>query len=142
MSSSDRRDIPLPGIVFIDPDVPDTTVLLTGFSPGESACVFDPSGDVLTQIANNVATENPNDFPSISIVGHGAAGEIQFGSTTLNADDLSNDAAALAKIGAAIARGGELALYACNFGEGATGEQLIADVSSYAGGVDVAAGTH
>jgi hypothetical protein len=77
----------------------------------------------------------------VQIVSHGAAGEIELGSTTLNDSDLPGHAAALASIGSALAKGGNLSLYACNTAQGATGQQFIADLSHLAG-ADVAAATH
>ena len=45
-------------------------------------------------------------------------------------------------IGAALATDGDLALYACDTAAGDVGRQFIADLSTYTGGVDVAAATH
>ena len=82
------------------------------------------------------------DLASIAIVGHGAAGQIDVGGATLDAADLSNDADALSRIGAALAPGGQLDLYACNTAAGASGQAFIDDLSKAAGGVDVVASTH
>ena len=60
--------------------------------------------------------------------------EIQIGATTLDAGDLSNESVALAQIGAALAPGGDLQLYACDTASGITGLQFISDLSQAAGG--------
>ncbi len=130
-------------VVFIDLRTPDLQALIDGLKPGERAFVLDPSSDGVQQIADIPATNNLTNLTSISIVGHEApSGAIELGSTVLNDADLSQEAVALAKIGSSIAPGGDLALYSCDTAATATGRQFIADLSHYAGGVDVAAATH
>ena len=128
-------------VVFIDSNVPDIADLLSGLAPGEVAFVLDPTSDGVQQIANILAANSLTNLSSISIVGHGASGAIDLGSTVLNDGDLSGHAGALSQIGAALAPGGDLQLYSCNTASGATGRQFIADLSSYAGGAQVAAST-
>ena len=129
-------------VVFIDSDVPDLQQLIDGAKPGERVFVINSSSDGVQQIAAILAADDLTNLSSISIVGHGSAGAIQLGSTTLDAADLSSEAAALSQIGASLAPGGDLALYSCDTAAGAAGQQFIADLSAYAGGVDVAAATH
>ena len=128
-------------VVFINSNVPDLQDLLNGLAPGVEAFVIDPSSDGLAQIAAILATNDLTNLSSISIVGHGAAGQVQVGSTTLDAGDLSSDSAALAQIGAALAPGGAFQLYACDVASGTAGQQFIAELSQYAGGATVAAST-
>jgi Domain of unknown function (DUF4347)/SdrD B-like domain/Bacterial Ig domain len=129
-------------IVFIDSRVPDLQDLVEGVDPGTQVFVLDPSSDGIQQIADILAANNLDGLTSISIVGHGAAGQIDLGSTVLDDSDLSRHSAALAQIGAALAPGGTLQLYGCDVASGATGQQFIADLSHFAGGADVAAATH
>jgi hypothetical protein len=128
-------------VVFIDSNVPDIADLLGGLQPGEVAFVIDPGSDGVQQIANIIAANNLTNLSSISIVGHGAAGAIDLGSAVLNDGDLSGHASALAQIGAALAPGGDLQLFACSVASGTAGQQFIADLSSYVGGAPVAAST-
>ncbi len=139
---SDDKELAVQAAVFIDSDVPDLAALLAGLAPGEEAFVLDPASDGVKQIADIIAAQHLTNLSSISIVGHGAAGAIHLGSTTLDDGDLSTEAPALAAIGSALAPGGDLALYACDVGAGATGQQFIANLSAYASGVEVAAATH
>ncbi|HEY1748395.1 MAG TPA: DUF4347 domain-containing protein, partial [Xanthobacteraceae bacterium] len=125
-------------VVFIDSDIPDLQGLLNGLAPGVEAFVINPSSDGLAQIAAILAANNLGNLSSLSIVGHGATGQIQIGATTLDAGDLSNESVALAQIGAALAPGGDLQLYACDTASGVTGLQFISDLSQ-AAGVRVAA---
>ena len=126
-------------LVFIDADVPDLAVLLAGLTPQETAYVLDPSSDGLAEIADIIAADHDSDLASIAIVGHGAAGQIEVGGATLDAADLAGDAAALSRIGAALAPGGQLDLYACNTAAGANGQTFVDDLSKAAGGVDIVA---
>ena len=129
-------------VVFIDSDVPDIQDLIAGLAPGVKAFVLNASSDGVEQIAGILAADDLTDLSSISLVGHGAAGEIQLGSSVLDTSDLSSESAALAQIGAALAPGGDLQLYACDTASGASGQQFIADLSQYAGGAAIAASSN
>ena len=100
--------------------------------------MIDAGSDGLDQIAGILKSEHLGNLSGIQIVAHGAAGELELGSTTLNDSDLSDHASALATIGNALASGGDLSLYACDTAQGASGQQFIADLSHLAG-VNVAA---
>src|ERR1700704_3750191 len=142
MSDTDPELIAPRKIVFIDANVPDLQGLLSGLAPGEQAFVLDPASDGVKQIASILAEGNLSNLAAISIVGHGSTGAIDLGSTVLDEGDLSSEATALAQIGSALAPDGEIALFACDTAAGAAGQQFIADLSQYAGGVHVAAATH
>ena len=129
-------------VVFIDSSVPDLQDLLSGLQPNEVAFVLDPSSDGITQIADILAANGLTNLSAISIVGHGAAGEIQLGSAVLDDSDLAQHSDALAQIGASLAPGGALQLYGCDVASGASGQQFIVDLSQFVGGADVAAATH
>ena len=142
MSDTDTQLISPQEVVFIDANVPDLQALLDGLATGVEAFVLDPAGDGVQQIADILAQNNLDDLSAISIVGHGASGEIVLGSSVVDESDLLNHAAALAQIGASLIPGGSLQLFACDVASGATGQQFIADLSQFAGGVSVAAATH
>src|ERR1700721_456366 len=116
-------------VVFIDSGVPDIQDLLDGLKPGEQAFVIDGNSDGLDQIAAILKADDLTGLSSISIVGHGPAGEIDRGSTAIDDANLSSDASALSTIGASLAPGGNLSLYACDTAAGASGHQFIADLS-------------
>src|SRR6201995_1900153 len=108
----------LPGmatqVVFIDSRTPDIAALINGALPGEQIFVLDPTQDGLGQIASILSENDLTGLSGISIVGHGASGEIDLGSPVVDDANLASDAAALATIGASLAPGGNLALYACD----------------------------
>ena len=129
-------------VVFINLRVPDLQDLLKGLNSDEQAFIINGHSDGLDQIVALLEANHLTDLSAISIVGHGASGEIDLGSTVLDDANLAGDAAALSVIGAAIAPGGNLALFACDTAAGSAGQKFISDLSSFAGGVDVAAATH
>src|ERR1700722_13165940 len=131
-----------PQVVFIDSRVPDISDLLAGLQPGEQAFVIDPSSDGLEQIAAILAANNLTNLASISIVSHGATGELELGSSLITDGNLSDNASALATIGAALAPGGAIQLYGCDVAEGQAGQQFINDFSTLTGGAVVDASTH
>ncbi len=112
-------------VVFIDANVPDLQDLLNGLAPSTQAFVLDPSSDGVQQIAAILAANNLSDLSSISIVGHGAAGRINLGSSVLDESNLSAHAEALAQIGAALAPGGDLQLLACDVASGTSGQYFF-----------------
>src|SRR5262249_55194773 len=79
---------------------------------------------------------------TISIVSHGAVGEVTLGATMLTEANLADHAAALAEIGAALGAGGTLQLFGCDVGQGAAGQQFVNDLAMFAGRVNVAPATH
>ncbi len=129
-------------VVFIDSRVPDLQDLLKGLNSDEQAFVINGHSDGLDQIVALLEANHLTDLSAISIVGHGASGEIDLGSTVIDDANLAGEAAALSVIGAAIATGGNLALFACDTAAGPAGQKFISDLSAFAGGVDVAAATH
>jgi hypothetical protein len=120
-SAADIHDV-----VFIDSNVPDIQDILNGLKPGEKAFVIDANSDGLSQIATILQTQHLANLSGIEIVAHGASGQLELGSTTVNDADLAGHAAALSAIGSALAPGGDLALYACDTAAGATGQQSSA----------------
>ena len=110
--------------------------------PGVEAFVLDPHRDGLRQIAAILARHHLTDLSSISIVGHGSSGVIDVGGTTLDGADLSTYTAELAKIGAALAPGGDLQLYACDVGQGTAGDAFLQQLSQATGGANIAAASH
>src|SRR5262245_27015705 len=92
-------------IVFIDSRVPDIQDLLNGLAPHTAAFVIDAGRDGLEQIAGILGTLDAHDLKGVSLVGHGAAGEIALGSTMLTDATLADHSGALSAIGAALAPG-------------------------------------
>jgi hypothetical protein len=129
-------------IVFIDSRVPDLQDLLGGLAPGEQAFVLDPSSDGVQQIADILAANDLTDLSSISIVSHGAPGEVQLGASLVTDQNLASYSSALAEIGASVAPGGNILLFGCDVGSGAAGMQFLNDLSTLTSGTVIGAATH
>src|SRR5262249_4271703 len=129
-------------VVFIDSRVADIQDLIDGVQPGVQVFVLDPGSDGVQQIADILAADDLHDLSSISIVSHGADGEVLLGSPRLSDSTLPSHARALAEIGAALAPGGNIQLYGCDIALGPSGQQFINDFSTFAGGASVEAATH
>ena len=69
--------------VFINSRVPDLQDLVEGVDPGTQVFVLDPASDGLEQIADLLAANNLTNLESISIVSHGASGELKLGSSLI-----------------------------------------------------------
>jgi hypothetical protein len=129
-------------IVFIDSRVPDIAQLLSGVKPGEAIYVLDPNSDGVQQIADILAANDYHDLSAISVVAHGAEGEIELGSTILSAATVASNAGPLAEIGAALRPGGAIQLYGCNVAKDAAGDAFVRQLSEATGGVNIAASTN
>jgi len=119
--------------VFIDAHVPDIADLINGVEPGTQVFVLDSSSDGVQQIADILAANNLTDLDSISIVSHGALGELELGSSFINESNLGAHSKALAEIGASLAPDGTINLYGCDVAQGPSGQQFIDDFSTFAG---------
>jgi hypothetical protein len=99
-ASSDGRlcDVSdLQQLVFIDSRVPDLHGLINGLASGAQAFVLEPLSDGVQQIADALAASGLTHLTATSIVGHGAVGEIEPGSTVFDDSALSSHSAALSE---------------------------------------------
>ncbi|MGZ6993336.1 MAG: DUF4347 domain-containing protein, partial [Ilumatobacteraceae bacterium] len=104
--------------------------------------VLDSGSDGLQQIADILAANSLTDLSSISIVSHGAAGELVLGSSVITDGNLADHSGALAAIGSSLAPAGAIQLFGCDVAQGQAGQQFINDFSAFAGGAVVDASTH
>lgn len=122
--------------VFIDSRVAGWQSLVDGLPPGSNWRLVDGASEGLAQIAQALAGRNGVD--AVHIVSHGAQGSVQLGASTLDAGALAAHADDLAKIGAALADGGDILLYGCEAGAGSAGAALV-DTLAVLSRADVAA---
>ncbi len=122
-------------MVFIDSRVNDLDLLVSQFESGTEYKVLDASYDGLFQMEESLAGKT--DYSSIQIISHGAAGAITIGSTLLNSNNLLQYQSQLDNIGHALTDSGDLLLYACNVGAGATGQHFVETLAQLTG-ADVA----
>ena len=123
-------------MVFIDSRVNDLDLLVSQFDAGTEYKVLDASYDGLLQMEESLVGKS--DYSSIQIISHGSAGAITIGSTLLNSNNLLQYQLQLDNIGHALTDNGDLLLYGCNVGAGATGQQFVETLSQLTG-ADVAA---
>ncbi len=126
-------------IVFIDPTVQDYQSLIADIAPDTQVYLLDAQEDGLQQIAD--VMQSQTDVSAISIIAHGAEGEIRLGGTIVDQAVVSQSHAALATIGGALAPGGDILLYGCDTGEGTNGQALV-DAIAAESGANVAAASH
>ncbi len=129
-------------IVFIDSAVTDYQALASGAKPGVEVVILNPNADGVHQIADFLSRHPDPNLTTVDIVANGDASTLFLGDAELSSANIGQYASQLAEIGGALQPGGDIALYACDVAQGAAGAQFIGDLSSFAGGVDVAAATH
>jgi Ca2+-binding RTX toxin-like protein len=122
--------------VFVDCRVDDRAALLAGLGVDSEWRLVGPDEDGLRQI--RAALDGQRDVASIRIVAHGRPGAILLGSTEIDGDTLARRDGELARIGQALAVGGDLQLYACAVGDGEVGRAFV-DALAEGLGVPVAA---
>ena len=128
-------------IVFLDAGVEDGQQLLADLLSREGTAItqmhlLDADSDGIEQIAQVLAGQRGID--AVHIISHGAAGQIQLGSTTLSTDSLDGYAGQLNDWGGALADSGDILFYGCDFAADAQGGALVNAIGILTG-ADVAA---
>ncbi|AWB06612.1 hypothetical protein A6A40_16175 (plasmid) [Azospirillum humicireducens] len=123
-------------VVFINANVPDLLAVINGVRPGTEIVLLDPSRDGIGQVA--AWAQRRTGYDAINIVGHGAVGAVDIGSTRLDAAGAAAQAERLALWGRALTAEGDLLLYGCRVTAQGQGVELLQALSS-ATGADVAA---
>ncbi|WP_017774984.1 DUF4347 domain-containing protein [Paraburkholderia kururiensis] len=125
-------------VVFVNSNVANYQTLLSGVPQGTQVVILDTSKDGLVQI-DQYLQQHPG-VSAIHLVSHGSDGNVQIGSTWLNAGDISAYSAELAQIGAAMKPGGDFLIYGCDVAQNADGKALVQQIASVTG-LNVAAST-
>ncbi|MER9845379.1 DUF4347 domain-containing protein [Mesorhizobium australicum] len=123
-------------LVFIDASVSDLGTLLGNLRPGVEAILLDAERPAARQMA--LALEGRDGLDAVHVIAHGAPGRVNFAAGEWSARTLDDDGVDLATIGRALGGFGELLLWSCNAGAGASGTNFI-DALSRVAGVPVAA---
>lgn len=133
---------PAAELVFIDATVPDLATLKQDLQQQAAqgraieVIVIQADEDGLSRITQTL--QNRHDISAIHLIGHGEAGDMQLGSTPLDAHNLMTRASEIAQWGAALRSDGDLLLYGCDVGASAAGRDLIDNLAALTG-ADVAA---
>jgi len=122
-------------VVFIEDNVADLDALVQSLGADKEVVILDSTGDGLQQIAEALAGRSGID--ALHIITHGAEGQLDLGSLSLDATSLAERSSLVASIGATLADGGDILLYGCDVaaGQGASFVEQLA----IATGADVAA---
>ncbi len=125
-------------VVFIESSLADHQTLVDGVKAGVEVVLLDGGQDGLSQMAQWAQTHSGYD--AIHVISHGAEGQVNLGTLTLNQATAAARSADLAAVGSALTQGGDLLLYGCDVatGQGHAFLALVADRS----GADVAASTN
>jgi uncharacterized repeat protein (TIGR02059 family) len=117
-----------PQVVFVFDNLPDWQLLAAAAPQGAEVVVLDGMQDGLEQIATHL--QGRSGIGAVHILSHGSAGNVQLGSTALDASGLQARPELLARIGGALAADGDLLLYGCDVASGATGRQFIEQLAA------------
>ncbi|MDD3484864.1 DUF4347 domain-containing protein, partial [Azovibrio restrictus] len=123
-------------VLFIEGNVADLQTLINSANPDTEIHVLDATQDGLAQIAAILAGRSGID--ALHLISHGSSGSLQLGTLSLNTQNLSDHAAALASIGRALSADADILLYGCEVGKGTTGAAFI-DALAQATQADIAA---
>jgi hypothetical protein len=123
-------------LMIIDGRVADLAGLALSFPAGAEAVVINPEADGWQQVAGAVASHSGLD--AVHVFSHGSAGTVWLGNTPLDAANIAGHQAQLAALGQALAPTGDVLLYGCEVGAGASGLALLASLADLTG-ADIAA---
>ena len=91
--------------------------------------LIDGNSDGVAQMTS--ALENMQGVTGIHLIGHGEAGSLQLGTSTLDANSMSTVyRQALTSIHDNLSDGADILIYGCNFGAGAAGQQRMQDTAA------------
>lgn len=111
-----------PAVLFVDTAVPDREILLAGVDPRTKIVPLSPAGDPIRQISDVLA--GFTGIESLSILSHGAPGQLHLAGRIVDLKALSEAAPHLLRIKAALAPDAEVTLVACAAGAGTAGAQF------------------
>ena len=131
-------------LVVIDKSVSGYQSLLSQIPSGYAVLQVDSSSDGWGQIASfmsrQAAAGSFSSYSALHIIGHGSAGSMKLGTSTLGLVNLSSEATTFAQIQRYMAPGADLMLYGCDIAQGAAGNAFVTQLAK-ATGLDVAAST-
>ena len=138
LASAEPSSDATPHVVYVvDQNVADWQQIVGALPKGSDVILIDANSDGATQLAN--ALRGRTDINALSIVSHGAAGEITLGNSTITTDNIDEHAAAWQAIGASLTANGDILLYGCDVAQ--QGNGLLLQMASLTG-ADIAASTN
>ncbi|MGY6769367.1 DUF4347 domain-containing protein [Komagataeibacter sp. NFXK3] len=125
-------------IVFVDSRVSDWRELTASLGNNVGVVVVDNTRDGMSVVSRVLSHQH--DLNSVSFLTYGQAGQIELGSTTINAATLMADSTQVAQWGDALGAKGQILFWGCDVGQGAAGQALVDDLHTLTG-AGVAAST-
>lgn len=121
-------------VFFVDAGLVPGADLVSAIPEAAELVILEADRDGVEQIAS--VLQGRSGLAAIHILSHGAAGDMQLGSARLDAGSICGTyAETLARIGAALAKDGDLLIYGCDFGQDHSALAALATAT----GADVAA---
>ena len=121
-------------LMFVDPSVENIDQLKQELADNTIAYKLDATADGISQVTEALADLKSKfniSFSSLHFVSHGAEGEIQLGSTTLNSTAISNYQDQLESWKGLLTDDADLLFYGCNLAKSEAGESLLKTISNY-----------
>ncbi|MEM9220549.1 MAG: DUF4347 domain-containing protein, partial [Cyanobacteria bacterium P01_F01_bin.150] len=116
-------------LMVVDGSLNDLDTLMAGIT-ADAVVVIDPSQDGMDQVSQMLSNQPQLELDSLQILSHGDSGTIQLGTSTLNAQTLSNYSDNLIAWGNSLASTGDVLLYGCNVGAGDDGQAFVQTISN------------
>ncbi len=126
-------------LLFIDQSVPDYQILAAAAVPGTEIHLLNSAQDAISQITQTLLGRTG--ISSLSIVSHGAPGNLEFGQSWLNAAGLQSHASQIQSWSQSLTKNADILLYGCDVAQGSQGEQFV-NLLSQLSGAAVAASTN
>lgn len=118
-------------LLIIDSSVEDQHILLAGLQSGTSVVVAEDGA--LDQLSEQLAAQQP--VETLHVLAHGAAGMIELGGETVDADYLEKHHGLADAFAGLVANGGNIALWACSAIKGNIGSVFADTLSALTGAV-------
>jgi large repetitive protein len=115
-------------IIFIDTNVASYDILAQEWAGKGTVVLIDGGKDGIAQI--EAALAGKHDIGAIHIVSHGVEGTFFLGTTKVDQAAINGTlASSFAAIGKSLAPNGDLLIYGCDFGGGASGQAIVNDLA-------------
>lgn len=118
-------------LVLIDSAVENYESLVAGIHPNAEVIVLDATQDGVEQIT--AALGNRTHLTALHILSHGRSGEIQIGTTYLNAQTLGSYAPQIQRWANAFSANAEILLYGCKVAAGEVGQRFVQQIGQLTG---------
>lgn len=129
-------------VVFIDASVPELGALQRDFAAQQATgrdievIVIRSDEDGLARISEVLQAQQ--NVAAVHLISHGSDGQVQLGSTVLDAQTLLQRASDVAQWGSAFSADGDLLIYGCDVAQSSSGRAFLQDLAALTG-ADVAA---